>query len=253
MIRRLIFIAALAMAGAASAETFNQVFDRTFDLRPGTKVVLDNTNGSVIVRAWDQPRVHIHATKRVETRDADAAKQALNDLRIDVTPSANALRIHTVQPKQSEGFFEWIAGTNVSASVAYVIDVPRSLELNVETVNGHIEANGVRGSLRLATTNGRIEAVRCGGALDASTTNGRIEAQLVEIAPGQHVRLETTNGRISLAASVDAETSHGSITTEVPISTTGSQSHTLHGTMNGGGRGEVHLRTTNGSIDIRGL
>jgi len=259
MIRRLIFIAALAIAGAASAETFNQTFDRTFDLRPGTKVVVDNTNGAVVVRAWDQPRVRIRATKQVETRDKDVANKALNELRIEVTPSANTLRVHTVYPKSNDGFFEWLSGTQVSASVSYVIDVPRSLELSVETVNGHIEASGVRGNLHLSTTNGRIEAMQCGGALDASTTNGRITAQLVEVTPGKRVNLETTNGRIALsvpknfAARVDAETSHGSITSEIPISSTSSEHHSLRGTMNGGGNGDVRLRTTNGSIEIRGF
>jgi len=259
MIRRLLLLAAFAVAATASAETLEQTFDRTLDLRPGTRVAIDNTNGSVIVRAWDQPRIHIRAVKHVESRDSDTAKQGLIDTRIEVTPSAGALKIHTVFPRSKDGIFDLIAGTSIDSSVSYEIDVPRSLDLHVETVNGHIEAKGIRGAITLSTTNGRIEVTHCAGALDASTTNGRITAELLELTPGQRVQLETINGRIALAlpktiaANIDAETSHGSINTTLPVLANGSAHHALRGTINGGGRGEVRLRTTNGSIDIRGL
>jgi len=260
MIRKLVLLAALLACGAAGAATLDQPFDRTVDFRPGMKISLDNTNGSVTVRGWDQPRVRIHAIKKAEARDDDSAKKGLNDTRIEVTANAAELRIHTVMPRNNEGLFEWIAGTSVNTSVAYVVDVPRTVQLSVETVNGHIEANGVHGVTRLSTTNGRIDALRCGGALDASTTNGRITAELLDVAPGHRISLETTNGRIALtvpkaiAARVDASTSHGSINTDIPISgTNNSERHALRGTLNGGGSGELRLRTTNGSIEIRGI
>jgi len=259
-LRTLTLLAALLTCGIAGAAPLDQPFDRTVDLRPGAKVTLDNTNGSVTVRAWDQPRVRIHAIKHAESRDDDAAKKGLNDTRIEVTASASELRIHTVMPARNDGVFDWIAGTAVSTSVSYVIDVPRTVGLSVETVNGHIEANGVHGTTHLSTTNGRIDAMRCGGTLDASTTNGRITAELLDVAPGHRISLETTNGRIALtvpkalAARVDASTSHGSINSDIPITgMNNSERHALRGTLNGGGSGELHLRTTNGSIEIRGI
>src|SRR5437588_629357 len=110
--------------------------------------------------------------------------------------------------------------------------------------------------LSLGTTNGHITLARCGGDVDAETTNGGINAELLEVTPGKAVRLETTNGRISLAApptlaaSIDAANTNGSINTELPVTSTRMRRHTLHGTINGGGP-EVRLRTTNGSIEIR--
>jgi DUF4097 and DUF4098 domain-containing protein YvlB len=107
----------------------------------------------------------------------------------------------------------------------------------------------------VSNTNGHIELVRCAGDLDAETTNGAIRAELAEVNPGKGIRLETTNGRItialpkSIAARVDASTTNGSIKTDLPVTTTEVRRNTLRGTINGGG-GELKLRTTNGSITI---
>jgi len=76
------------------------------------------------------------------------------------------------------------------------------------------------------------------------------------VNPGKSIRLETTNGRItvalprSLTARVDASTTNGSITTDLPVTTTEMSHHALRGTINGGGSAELRLRTTNGSINI---
>ncbi|HEX9406111.1 MAG TPA: DUF4097 family beta strand repeat-containing protein, partial [Thermoanaerobaculia bacterium] len=70
-------------------------------------------------------------------------------------------------------------------------------------------------------------------------------------------RLETTNGRItvalpkSVAAILDAATTNGGITTDLPLTTTETRQHSaLRGMINGGGTAELRLRTTNGSINI---
>jgi DUF4097 and DUF4098 domain-containing protein YvlB len=54
----------------------------------------------------------------------------------------------------------------------------------------------------------------------------------------------------TLAANVDADTTNGSIESELPIATTRVSRNSLRGTINGGGS-DVRLSTTNGGIDIR--
>jgi len=247
--------ALLLIAGTAHAATLEQVFDKVYDVHPGALISLDNTNGAVIVRAAADNRVHIHAVKHVESFHSDTLRTAMNDLRIEVKPEGGGLKILTKYPKQSEGFLSWLAGDNANASVSYTLDVPRESNLDVETVNGHIEVADVAGSMKLDTTNGRIEVARCRGAIDAETTNGGIHAELLSVAGGRPMHFETTNGRISvrvprnLAASIDAATTNGGISTELPVASTSTHRHSLRGTMNGGGP-ELKLRTTNGPIEI---
>lgn len=243
-------------AAAANASSLDETFDRTFDVRPGAIFALTNTNGRITVRAWDQPRIRVHAVKHVESRDGDAARQAMKALTLALSQPNGGLKIDTKYPKTVNGIFEWIAGTSVNLSVTYEVTVPRAMDLQIENTNGGIEASDVRGSHKIETTNGRIELTRCAGDLDAETTNGSIEAELTTVTAGRRMRMETTNGNIharlprTLAARIDAENTNGSIESDLPVTTSGTHGkHTLVGTMNGGGP-ELHLRTTNGSIHI---
>jgi DUF4097 and DUF4098 domain-containing protein YvlB len=258
MRRNLMILVALALiAGSAAASTLEEAFDRSFDVRAGTLFALNNTNGHINIRSWDQPRIQVHAVKTVESRDSDLAKKAMAALKIDPKVSADAVRIDTIYPRQNgSGFFDWLAGSNVSMNVVYDVNVPRSMNLTVDDTNGAIEITDVHGSHRVSTTNGHIELARCGGDVDAETTNGGIKAELNEVTPGKSIRLETTNGRItvsvpkSIAVRVDASTTNGSVNTDLPVTTTEMRHHSLRGTINGGGNAEMRLRTTNGSINI---
>jgi DUF4097 and DUF4098 domain-containing protein YvlB len=257
--RRIALTCVLALVAlTASASTLEETFDKTYDVRPGAVLSLTNVNGRIVVRAWDEPRVRIHADKRVRASSDDAQK-VMAALKIEVAPSAGGLRVVTRYPKRNEdglGFLDWMFSSHVEASVSYEITVPRSMSLDLANTNGSVEVADVRGSHKIDTTNGHIQLERCGGDLDAETTNGGIKAELLDVTPGKAVRLETTNGRISLAApptlaaQLIASTTNGSIDTELPITTTRAERHSLRGTLNGGGP-ELRLRTTNGSIQIR--
>ena len=256
MTRRLLFLALLLAAATAGATTLEQTFDRTYDVRPGARLVLDNVNGRVTVTAWNQPRVRVIALQRVESRDGDLARRTMAGL-VSVAADPNGIRIHTNQPRNANGFFAWLAGQSVETRVNYEISVPRAMNLDVETVNGSLMASSVSGALRFATVNGRINIERCAGELDASTTNGGIMADLVALTPGRPVKLNTTNGRITvavprtMAARVDATTSNGSVSSDIPVLSQSANRNSLRGTMNGGGNAELSLHTTNGSIVIK--
>lgn len=247
-------------AGAVQAGTLEQPFEKTYDLRPGMLISLDNTNGSIEIRTAADNRAHIHAVKRVEGWGSTSLSKAMAQLKIDVAQDAGGLRIATKYPHQNgDGFFAWLAGEKVNYSVSYTLEVPKESNLTIETVNGHIEVTDVSGALKLDTTNGRIEVARCRGAINAETTNGHIKAELLNVTGGKPMHFETTNGGITvkvprnLAASIDAANTNGSINTELPITSTGKLSrHFIRGNMNGGGP-ELRLRTTNGSISILGL
>ncbi|MGZ7032807.1 MAG: DUF4097 family beta strand repeat-containing protein [Thermoanaerobaculia bacterium] len=256
--RNALMIAVVALfAAAASAVTLQETFDRTFDVRPGALVLLSNVNGKITIHSSNEPRVVVHAEKRVESRDSDAARHAMTEMTIEATPTDGGVRIVTHEPRSAEGgFWSFLLGDNVNTSVTYDVIVPRTMDLDISDVNGMIAATEVSGKLRLETTNGKIDLARCSGTVDASTTNGGIRAELVQVTAGRELNFETTNGRItlivpqSLAADIDAGTTNGSITTDLAVTTKSFDSNTLRGAVNGGGP-KVRLRTTNGGIEIR--
>jgi DUF4097 and DUF4098 domain-containing protein YvlB len=255
--RKLVMTAiSLLLATAAGAAELTETIDRTFDVRPGATVALDNVNGGITISAWDQPRVRGIARKKGETSRVNL-KAALGELRDDMQPRDGGVVITTKYPKDGvESIFDWLSGDRVQAQVRYELTVPRSMSLDVENVNGTISVSDVTGKHELETTNGKIDVERCAGSLDASTTNGAISAELTNVTRGQALRFSTTNGAIavslpsSLAVDVDAGTTNGSIKSDLPVATTKISRNSLRGTINGGGT-PLHLRTTNGSIAIR--
>ena len=251
------FVLMMLLSTVASAAELTETIDRTFDVRPGATVTLSNVNGSVTVTAWDQPRVRVIATKRVEA-DRDVVQQALKELRVELQPRNGGLDITTHYPRRNggSGLLDWLLGDDIEEQVRYELTVPRTMSLDLESVNGSIRVSGVNGKHDVETTNGKIELTRCAGSVDASTTNGGIEADLTIVAKGQPLRFSTTNGRIevtlppTLALDVDAGTTNGSIRTDLPIATTRVEKNSLKGSINGGGT-PLRMRTTNGGISIK--
>ncbi len=253
---RAILIGAVVLAALpCGAATLQGTFDRTFSVRPGTLFSLNNENGRIVIRTWDRASVQAHAAERVESRDADAARKVLNAIRIVPTANAGELRIDAQVPRRNDGVLDWIAGTNVGTTIDWEISLPQSMNLQIINTNGRIEVTGVSGSMRISDTNGRIECQRCAGEIDAETTNGAIRAELTRVDQGRPIRLESTNGALtivlprSFAAHVDAETTNGSIDTELPVVATERRNNALRGTIQSGGA-ELRLHTTNGSIRI---
>lgn len=251
--------AALLLATTASAAELTETIDKTFDVKPGANVVLNNVNGGITVSSWDQPRVRVIAVKKVEG-SRKIAQEAMKELRVEMQPRNGGLVVKTQYPEDHgvSSFFDWLTGNDTNAQVRYELTVPKSMNLDISNTNGGITVNDVAGNHDLDTTNGRITAARCAGSLDASTTNGRISAELVRVTPGQDIRLSTTNGGITVAVpsnfagELDAGTTNGSIHTDFPVTTTRGDNNRLRGTVNGGGA-ELRLRTTNGGIQIKKL
>jgi len=256
MRRAALFLLVTLATAALHASTLTQTIDKTFDVRPGAMFTLDNVNGHVLVTAWDQPRVRVHAFKSVSR--ADDPKRALDALKVSIEARDGGVTVHTEYPKGNSGigFLDFLTGNWVDAKVEYEISVPRSMSLDVETTNGGIEVTGVNGMLKAETTNGHVRLDRCAGSINAMTTNGRITAELLSVDRNHTNRLSTTNGRVELtvptnfAADIDASTTNGSIESDLPVSTHTFGKHSLRGTINGGGA-PLRISTTNGSIEIR--
>lgn len=274
-LRALIFVAIAAAARAGQAATLEERFEHTYPLPSGGAFALDNVNGDVAVAPWDRPEVRVTAVKHVKAASAARAKELMAGLEIRVTPSPAEVRVETRYPHGGGGgFFDWLSGGGSETSVAYRIDVPRSVRLRLATVNGAVAVRGtdgaahlktvngalratdVHGPLELASVNGAIAVAGAAGGVRASTTNGGIDVGLSGVAAGDTTRLASTNGAVTVhlprdtRASLDARTVNGEVESALPIAATGRAARHLVGNLNGGG-GRIEISTTNGEIRIR--
>ncbi len=126
------------------------------------------------------------------------------------------------------------------------------------TSGGSVTVRGFDGPARVSTSGGGVTVENVTGAIDGSTSGGSIRAVL--LAPVAHlVKLSTSGGGITVsvpenaAFDLDAETSGGGVRSDLPVTVTGraKRSH-LKGPVNGGGK-TVLLRTSGGSISLKGI
>lgn len=270
-------IAGLALAPAwtspaEASETVKETFQKSYPLQAGGELRVENRNGGITVEAWDRNEVRVEAIKQVKAGSAERAREALQKIRIDVQPSAGAVRIATRLPKdQGDGFFDWLTGNSINYSVTYKIKAPRQVaaelqstnggvrlvgtrgRADLQTTNGGVSVEKVEGNIRLRSTNGGLSVAEAAGTLDGATTNGGISVQLTEV--DGDISLRTTNGGVTvrvpqdLRASVDIATSNGGIHSDLEVEGGEKTRRSLTGDINGGG-GKLYVRSTNGGVRI---
>src|SRR5688572_17940276 len=100
--KTLIAAATFFVATTASAVTLTETIDKTFDVKLGASVALTNVNGGITISSWDQPRVRVIATKKVEGA-RDVARQAMKELRVQIQPRNGGLVVMTEYPDHDHG------------------------------------------------------------------------------------------------------------------------------------------------------
>ncbi len=246
-------VALLALAGCdideafADSQKFTEDFHHSYALKSGGRFDLDSFNGSVEIYGWDQEKVEINGTKYASTRDF------MNEIKIDISHTPDSILIKTVRPDWGGAYLRGNRG------VKFRIHVPKRMQFDrIATSNGSMRLEGVEGrgrfrtsngsmtlisyqgdieantsnakilldrfsgSATLGTSNARIEARGVKGFLEARTSNGPIEIETNELDPSRPVKLETSNGPITMriggknSPEVRARTSNGSISVKLP-------------------------------------
>jgi DUF4097 and DUF4098 domain-containing protein YvlB len=231
--------------GQAKAE---QAWERSYTLSGAdTRIEIVNTNGTIRVEASDGAAVEVKATITARGGTEESAKEALGKVEIREDAGASSVRLETRYPKTLG---------RQGVTVNYTLRVPKSVKVNVATVNGSVNLTGVQASVKAETTNGSIEGSGLGGDIVADTTNGSVKLSVVGLGENG-IRAETTNGSIELKlseavkATVSARCVNGGISvSDLTFEKTGEGNRRkLDGKLNGGGA-PVSLETVNGSIRV---
>ncbi len=227
---------------------YGQDFRMTFPLTPQGRFRLDNPNGTIEITGWDQNEVLVKGVKRGKKREAVEATK------IDVDSGVDRVAVHTRVPRKLMGW------GNGNVTVDYTIHVPRTARLEkIENANGNVVIEGVTGDIEASTANGSVRAKGSMGNLKLSTANGAVTAELASLSGSQSVSLDAANGSITAMlppdanATVVADTSNGSITSEFPSLTVkkdGPNGSHVAGTLGQGGA-SIKAQIANGKITIQ--
>ncbi len=249
-LRTLVLVAfsALLVGTLAVAETRNEP-TRTFPLKAGGRLSLENINGDVTIEGWQRDEVSVSAVKR---GDGDE----LDQIKIVIQATADRVHIETEYRESKQGFLNF---QNSSGSIDYAIKAPSGAILeDIELVNGNLTITGIAGRVTLNIVNGVITATGLAGDAEIEAVNGELDVTFEKMSGAQSVDLGSVNGSIliripaSANADVKAETINGDISTEFGLSVEEGRwvGSSLEARIGSGGA-QIELENVNGNIEIK--
>ena len=188
---------------------FNDIIERSFDVKPGGTLVLESDIGSIEIAGTDGNQVKIEVFLEAKVRDRDRAKEILDNFKVDFQQNGNTINI-LGDSKRSSSF--WSKGEN-RLTVEFVIAVPDRFDIDLNTSAGNIRVKNLKGDVFAETSGGSLGFERIEGPVRAQTSGGSI---LLEDCVGA-MEVETSGGSIRIDhvdGDVEAHTSGGSIKIE---------------------------------------
>ena len=240
-------------AGAQQAPAF----DWSGAVAQGKTIEVLGVNGDIDAALSDDGRVHVHATRTGRRSNPES-------VRIEVVEHGDGVTICAVYPTPDDADDEnecEPGGGNMSVNnndveVHFTVRVPAGVRLAAATVNGAVEAQGLRSDVEASTVNGDV-TVATSGLAEASTVNGDIAARVGSGTLARDLEFSTVNGSIELSApaglnaDLDASTVNGEIDSDFEVRVRGSMDRqSLRGTIGSGGE-DLDLSTVNGRIRLR--
>lgn len=245
---------ALVTADATAQDQASFNWDGT--LAEGRRVYLHNVNGEVRFEVGGGNAVEVRAEKRWRRGDpGDVRIEARQTSRGDVVICAMWRERDSCSESGIDGDnrrHSWSERNDVS--VHFTVTVPAYANVEVNTVNGDVSIDELRGEVEARTVNGDVRAASSGGAVRASTVNGGIRAKGQIGDSG--LEYSTVNGSIEIElptnanADVDLSTVNGRVTSDFPITFTGEINPRRIQAELGSGGPRLRARTVNGGIRL---
>ena len=222
-------------------------------LKPTQHVWIRNTNGPIDVVAGTGDNLVVQVEK--SWRNSDPQSVQLVPVLTERGVTICAMWEAREQRCNEGGDYRLNGVKKNDVAVRFTVQLPHNVPLDVSTVNGGLQIDGVSAPVQAQTVNGRIAVSTSTGPVEATTVNGSIEANIQTLTTGD-VQLSTVNGSVTaglprnLNANIDAETVNGRVETDFPVKMTGKLStRHMRGTIGSGGS-TLKLSTVNGSITL---
>jgi putative adhesin len=231
-------------------------FEWSGRVAPGKSIEIKGVNGGIVAEAGTGSEVEVVARKSARRSDPD-------EVTIEVVEHADGITLCAVYPTPrgdrpnqcGPGERGRMNTKNNDVTVEFTVRVPAGVRFIGRTVNGSIEARGLKADVEAYTVNGSI-GVATRGVARATTVNGSIDAEM-GTAANDPLEFETVNGGITLTvpagsgAEIHASTVNGDISTDFPLTVRGKFSRrSINGTIGRGGP-PLSMTTVNGDIRLR--
>ena len=224
----------------------SEEWSRSYPLTKGGTVEIVNGDGPIEAVVGPPGAVSVSADIEATAMTDTRAKELVREMRLEESVKPEHVRVATARREGRSG-----------VDVRIKVTLPDDARLEMTGNHGDLKASGMRAHVKAMVVNGGIELSDLRGTVDAAGVNASVSAKMADVTGP--IRLESTNGRITLAipksakATLNARSVNGNITVTGLNTTegTGRRIRTLESQLNGGGP-QIDLRVTNGRISIEG-
>lgn len=208
--------------------------DKRRPLPPHSQCTIENAYGSIVVTAWDKDEIWVKGTLAPGAGGLDMESQIEEDDNGDCghknkkpCPKRTTISIDVSVPDA------WSFDSDDDSDYRSVLEimVPKSCELQVESVNAPITISGVMGGIAVETVNGNVKVTSSSGELRARTLTGKVDYE----GSTSGVEVETVSGAINISGAA-GEAQFRSVTGPI--------------TVRGRGITELHAETTSGAVQL---
>jgi Putative adhesin len=191
MIRKIWIVAGMLLAAAAASAlaapgACADDWSKTYAITGRADLHVETDDGDVSIASAEDNDIYAHVTT---TR-----YKIGNEVHIEESQNGDTVNIHVRMPHFDWGF--WGHG----GAVRVELRVPRSLNLDVNTGDGNVNAQLVSGNLRFTTGDGNIAANGLKGDLYMHSGDGHIEASALDGT----LRVDTGDGHVTVGGRFDA-------------------------------------------------
>lgn len=216
----LTLVAALALCAAASAHAEEWV--KTYTISGRARVHVDSNDGAVRITTGDAPQVEFRVVYSGYTVDKDLA----------ITSRQDGDSVEVSARERGHWGWGWNGGHR---TLRIEVHMPRNADLSVDTGDGSVEADAVKGNVDIHTGDGHIRLEGAQGNIKLRTGDGSIEGRDLD----GHLEANSGDGHVTVEGrfdSLDIKTGDGSI----------------HARANPGSKIQTgwNVRTGDGSVDM---
>jgi len=200
----------LTLTSCAALAATEEQTNKTFQVQPGGKLVVDVDFGSIDVttNANATDAVTVSVWRKV-TRGSEAEEQKyLSENPVVFVQDGNTVTVRAHSKDKEK--FHWFGGLKNRNEGKYTIQVPAQFNAQLNTSGGGIAASDVIGEVKADTSGGGLRFARLHGPLNGDTSGGGIHVTDCE---GQ-IKIDTSGGGIEVtggSGTLNGDTSGGSI------------------------------------------
>lgn len=220
-----VLVAAPAAAQNDRGPRDSETIDRTLPMPGNGTLRLKTFSGRVRITGTSGSDLVVHAVRR-------ATRDRLDEIKLEITPNGSTVEIdanHRLVERRNDNVVE----------TDFEIQVPSKTRLDIKTFSAPVTVVNVSASQHIDgfSSDVSVESSEWGDAnsLDVNTFSGNVRLRLPQNARG----------------TIDFNSFSGTFESDLPVTLNTSSRRNFRGALNGGGSGELRLKTFSGDVTIR--